>query len=66
MLQNESFLWPGIKRLKPLKCYVESNGLLKVNTRILMREDTRNFRFPLLLSRIQPILLKPIQTRYLS
>ena len=66
IVQEESFSGPEDKRLKPLHCFVDTDKLMKVKTRILMRDDTRNFRYPVVLPSNHPVVEKLIRTRHLN
>lgn len=49
LVQRETFSGSEDKRLKNLPVMIDSHGLLRFKTRILRREDTESFRFPIIL-----------------
>ena len=65
-VQKESFSRPRDKCQKALQCFINGNGILKVKTRILMREDTSRFRYRIVLPYDHPEVKKFIRTRQLN
>ena len=65
-MQKESFSRPKNKCLKALQCFMHANGILKVKTRILMREDISRFQYPIVLPYDHPEAEKLIRTWHLN
>ncbi|GFQ82332.1 integrase catalytic domain-containing protein [Trichonephila clavata] len=49
IVQKEAFTGIEDKRLKSLQPWQDESGLLRVKTRILLREHSKNFKFPIIL-----------------
>ncbi|XP_035223057.1 uncharacterized protein LOC118195833 [Stegodyphus dumicola] len=52
------------KRLRNLKPFVDSSGLLRVKSRILMRQDFENLRTPVILPPEHPVVSKLIMEKH--
>ncbi|XP_071040602.1 uncharacterized protein [Parasteatoda tepidariorum] len=48
-VQEDSFQGEKLKSLKFLSIFTDANGLLRIKTKILMREDNENFKVPIIL-----------------
>ncbi|GFS94924.1 hypothetical protein NPIL_105191 [Nephila pilipes] len=49
IVQKTSFVYGKNEGLKNIQYVVDQNGLLRMKTRLTLREDTEDFRFPILL-----------------
>lgn len=64
IVQRVSFKTENDERLRHLKPFVDSSGLLRVKTRILMRQDLENFRTPIILPPDHPVVTKLIMEKH--
>ncbi|XP_035208130.1 uncharacterized protein LOC118182845 [Stegodyphus dumicola] len=64
IVQRVSFKTEKDKRLRNLKPFVDSSGLLRVKSRILMRQDFENFRTPVILPPEHPVVSKLIMEKH--
>ncbi|GFW31065.1 uncharacterized protein TNCV_4523341 [Trichonephila clavipes] len=48
-VQDDSFQGEKMQHLKSLSTFTDSNGVLRIKTKLIMREDDKNFKFPLVL-----------------
>ncbi|GFX61894.1 integrase catalytic domain-containing protein [Trichonephila clavipes] len=48
-VQDDSFQGEKMQHLKSLSTFTDSNGILRIKTKLIMREDDENFKFPLVL-----------------
>ncbi|XP_055938249.1 uncharacterized protein LOC129968417 [Argiope bruennichi] len=56
-VQLEAFYDENDKRLKSLQVIKDSEGILRVKTRIFFREDHRDFRLPIILPSDHPVVM---------
>ncbi|GFS57712.1 integrase catalytic domain-containing protein [Nephila pilipes] len=48
-VQKDSFQGEKVQRLKPLPTFIDTDGILRIKTKLLMREDDENFKIPIVL-----------------
>ncbi|GFX63185.1 integrase catalytic domain-containing protein [Trichonephila clavipes] len=48
-VQDDSFQGEKMQHLKSLSTFTDSNGILRIKTKLIMIEDDENFKFPLVL-----------------
>nr|XP_042910968.1 uncharacterized protein LOC107454670 [Parasteatoda tepidariorum] len=48
-VQEDSFQGEKLKSLKLLSIFTDANGLVRIKTKIIMREDNENFKVPIIL-----------------
>ncbi|GFX75871.1 integrase catalytic domain-containing protein [Trichonephila clavipes] len=48
-VQDDSFQGEKMQHLKSLSTFTDSNRILRIKTKLIMREDDENFKFPLVL-----------------
>ncbi|XP_071044568.1 uncharacterized protein [Parasteatoda tepidariorum] len=48
-VQEDSFQGKKLKSLKLLSIFTDANGLVRIKTKIIMREDNENFKVPIIL-----------------
>lgn len=64
LIQRRSFRGLTDKTIRDLQPINDSNGVLRVKSRILNRKDDENFRLPILLPSDHPVVLKLIKTEH--
>ncbi|GFS94337.1 hypothetical protein NPIL_88701 [Nephila pilipes] len=58
IVQKSSFSSSNDERLRNIPYVVDKNGLLRMKTRLTFREDTEDFKFPIILPSNQPVIKK--------
>nr|GFS82912.1 integrase catalytic domain-containing protein [Nephila pilipes] len=48
-VQEDSFQGEKVQRLKSLPTFIDADGILRIKTKLLMREDDENFKVPIVL-----------------
>lgn len=56
LIQKESFEGVKDERLSKLRPFVDNNGLIRVKTNIACRDDTNDFKFPIVLPSKHPVV----------
>lgn len=64
IIQKESFSGENEKRVKNFNVMTDSNGIFRIKTRLPMRNDKRNFRFPILLPNDRIVVEMLIRARH--
>ncbi|XP_035218013.1 uncharacterized protein LOC118191326 [Stegodyphus dumicola] len=64
IVQSESFFGLDDKRLRVLQPVIDFNKILRIKTRILRRNYTENFRFPIILPSDHPIVVKLVRDKH--
>ncbi|GIY68440.1 hypothetical protein CEXT_534341 [Caerostris extrusa] len=58
IVQRTSFVSGKNEGLKNIPYVVDQNGLLRMKTRLTFREDTQDFKFPVILPSDHPVVTK--------
>nr|XP_042907172.1 uncharacterized protein LOC107438580 [Parasteatoda tepidariorum] len=64
--QRESFTGPHDKRLQNLQVLEDDNGLFRIKTRLSLKDDLENFKFPIVLPSDHPIVEKLVHWKHCS
>ncbi|GBL78773.1 hypothetical protein AVEN_65314-1 [Araneus ventricosus] len=64
--QRESFTGPQDKRLQKLQILEDENGLFRIKTRLSLKDDFKNFKFPIVLPSEHSIVEKLVRWKHCS
>ncbi|GFY33696.1 integrase catalytic domain-containing protein [Trichonephila clavipes] len=56
LIQMEKFEGVSDEKLRPLKPFLDEFGILRARTKLSFREDTHNFKFPIILPNEHPVV----------
>lgn len=66
LIQKKAFPKATEGKIRPLQPIIDEKGILRIKSRVLMREDTENFRFPIILPSDNLLVKKLILWKHLE